>query len=68
MKAVASGRRVTQTKIRKEFGQGRMVGTREAVARGMADRIATLDQVISGMLQQRASRPSSPRRPALAFE
>ncbi|MCA6105526.1 hypothetical protein [Bradyrhizobium australafricanum] len=56
---------MTQTKIREEFGQGRMVGTREAVARGMADRIATLYQVIGGMLQQRASRPSSPRRPAL---
>lgn len=68
IKAVASGRRVTQTKVREEYGQGRMVGAREAVARGMADRIATLDQVISGMLQQRAPRPSSRRRSALAFE
>ncbi|MBP2433925.1 ClpP class serine protease [Bradyrhizobium elkanii] len=51
VKAVAGGRRVSQTKVREEFGQGRMVGAREAVARGMADRIATLDQVISGMLQ-----------------
>ncbi|MGY4259747.1 signal peptide peptidase SppA [Bradyrhizobium sp. USDA 4516] len=68
IKAVASGRRVTQTKVREEFGQGRMVGAREAVARGMADRIATLDQVISGMLQQRAPRSSSRRRSALAFD
>ncbi|WP_038380281.1 S49 family peptidase, partial [Bradyrhizobium elkanii] len=68
VRAVASGRRVSQTKVREEFGQGRMVGAREAVARGMADRIATLDQVIGGMLQQRAPRPSARRRSALAFE
>ncbi|WP_249796064.1 S49 family peptidase [Bradyrhizobium australafricanum] len=67
IKAVASGRRVSQTKLHEEFGQGRMVGAREAVARGMADRIATLDQVIGGMLQQRAPRPSSRRRSALAL-
>ncbi|NEU95059.1 S49 family peptidase [Bradyrhizobium uaiense] len=68
VKAVAGGRRVTQTKVREEFGQGRMLGAREAVARGMADRIATLDQVIGGMLQQRSPRPSSRRRSALAFD
>lgn len=68
VKAVASGRRVSQTKVREEFGQGRMVGARDAVARGMADRIATLDQVIGGMLQQRSSRTSSRRRSVLAFE
>ncbi|MEH2705219.1 signal peptide peptidase SppA [Bradyrhizobium elkanii] len=68
VKAVASGRRVSQTKVREEFGQGRMVGARDAVARGMADRIATLDQVIGVMLQQRSSRTSSRRRSALAFE
>ncbi|MCC8950031.1 hypothetical protein H8A97_34340 [Bradyrhizobium sp. Arg62] len=45
-----------------------MVGAREAVARGMADRIATLDQVVGGMLQQRSPRPSSRRRSALAFD
>ncbi|UGY14602.1 S49 family peptidase [Bradyrhizobium septentrionale] len=68
VKAVASGRRVSQTKVREEFGQGRMVGAREAVARGMADRIATLDQVIGGMLQQRSPRPNSRRRSALVFD
>ncbi|WP_375780858.1 S49 family peptidase [Bradyrhizobium sp. ma5] len=68
VKAVANGRRVSQTKVREEFGQGRMVGAREAVARGMADRIATLDQVMSGMLQQRSPRPHSRRRSALMFD
>ncbi|GIQ73203.1 S49 family peptidase [Bradyrhizobium sp. RD5-C2] len=68
IKAVANGRRVSQTKVREEFGQGRMVGAREAVARGMADRIATLDQVIGGMLQQRSPRPHSRRRSALMFD
>uniref|UniRef100_A0A974ADC6 S49 family peptidase n=2 Tax=Bradyrhizobium quebecense TaxID=2748629 RepID=A0A974ADC6_9BRAD len=68
VRAVASGRRVTRAKVRDEFGQGRMVGAREAVARGMADRIATLDQVIGSMLQQRSPRPSARRRSALVFD
>ncbi|MCC8952900.1 hypothetical protein H8B02_05310 [Bradyrhizobium sp. Pear77] len=59
---------MTQTKIRDEFGQGRMVGAREAIARGMADRIATLDQFVGCVLQQRSPRPSSRRRSALAFD
>jgi signal peptide peptidase SppA len=52
IKAVAGGRRVTQTKVREDFGQGRVFGAREAVARGMADRIATLDTVLAGLTQK----------------
>lgn len=66
IKAVASGRRVTQTKVRDDFGQGRVFGAREAVARGMADRIATLDDVIGGLIQKTPSRAR--RRSALVFE
>jgi ClpP class serine protease len=66
VKAVASGRRVTQTKVREEFGQGRVFSAREAVARGMADRVATLDQVIAGLAQKMPTRAR--RRSALAFE
>jgi ClpP class serine protease len=66
IKAVASGRRVTQTKVREDFGQGRVYGAREAVARGMADRVATLDEVIAGLAQKMPAR--SRRRSALAFE
>lgn len=44
--AVAKGRGVPATKVEKDFGQGRMVLAQEAVARGMADRIGTIDQVL----------------------
>lgn len=67
IKAVASGRRVTQTKVKEDFGQGRVYGAREALARGMVDRIATLDDVISGLAQKQASRASR-RRSALLFD
>ncbi|MBW7967567.1 S49 family peptidase [Bradyrhizobium sp. BR 10261] len=67
IKAVASGRKVTQTKVREEYGQGRVFGARDAVARGMADRVGTLDQVISGMMPKGPTRAAR-RRSALAFE
>jgi signal peptide peptidase SppA len=44
--AVARGRGTTANTVRKGFGQGRMVGPKEAVSQGMADRIATLEQTI----------------------
>jgi signal peptide peptidase SppA len=67
IRAVASGRKVTQAKVKEEFGQGRMFGSKDAVARGMADRVATLDQVIGGMLAGVPGRTSPRRRSALAF-
>jgi capsid assembly protease len=66
IKAVAGGRRVSQTKVKEDFGQGRVFGAREAVARGMADRIATLDDVLGGLAQKVPSR--SRRRSALVFD
>lgn len=69
IKAVAAGRRVSQTKVREEFGQGLMFGAKEAVARGMADRVATLDQVVGGLVTAKTSVRSAPRRrSALVFE
>lgn len=68
IKAVASGRKVTQAKVRDEFGHGRVFGAKEAMARGMADRVATLDQVIAGMVAVTPSRSASRRRSSLAFE
>ncbi len=44
--AVARGRSVSETKVKGEFGEGRMVTAKEAVAKGMADRVATLEQVL----------------------
>lgn len=43
---VARGRGVSASDVRNGFGQGRMLTAPDAVREGMADRIATLDQVI----------------------
>ena len=56
VKAVAAGRKTTQTNVREGFGQGRMVLANEAVKAGMADRTATLDAVISEMAGPGATR------------
>lgn len=45
--AIARGRGTTAQAVRDGFGQGRVVGAREAVSIGMADRIATLDEVVA---------------------
>ena len=66
IKAVAGGRKTTQTNVRENFGQGRIFGAREAIARGMADDVMTLGDVIGGMLQKAAIRPR--RRSALMFD
>jgi signal peptide peptidase SppA len=67
IKAVAGGRKTTQTNVRENFGQGRIFGAREAIARGMADDVMTLGDVVGGILQKAATRPSR-RRSALAFD
>jgi signal peptide peptidase SppA len=44
---VAAGRKTSRAAVRSGYGQGRMVNAQAAVAAGMADRVATLDQVIA---------------------
>jgi len=44
--AVAQGRGVTASTVRKDFGQGRTMRAKDAVAAGLADRVATLEQTI----------------------
>jgi ClpP class serine protease len=44
---VARGRRVSEERVRADFGRGGMVPAARAVAAGMADRIGTLDGVLS---------------------
>lgn len=46
--AVAKGRGVKPAEVRGGFGEGRVVNAAEAVGLGMADRVATLDDVLSG--------------------
>jgi hypothetical protein len=46
-KAVARGRRVGVDEVHKKFGQGRVFDAKQAVKIGMADRVATLDDVLA---------------------
>jgi capsid assembly protease len=48
--AVAKGRRTTVGKVNSLFGKGRKMTAKDAVARGMADRVATLEAVLSVMM------------------
>jgi len=48
-KAVARGRGAKIDDVRAGFGEGRVVGAREALRLGMADRVATLDEVIADL-------------------
>lgn len=52
VEAVARNRGVMPAVVRTSFGEGRMVSARQAVELGMADRIATLDEVIVSLLEQ----------------
>lgn len=47
--AMARNRGVTQAKVKSDFGEGRMLSADRAKAAGMVDRIASLDDVLSGM-------------------
>ncbi len=47
VKAVARNRGVKAADVRSGFGEGRVVGARQAVSLGMADRIATLEDTIA---------------------
>jgi signal peptide peptidase SppA len=64
---VAAGRGVTVDQVKADYGRGRMVGARDAVRLGMADRIGTLDDELA-RLTQRASKAMAGRgRRALAL-
>jgi capsid assembly protease len=60
-KAVARGRGVSRDEVHSKFGQGRVFDAKTAVKIGMADRVGTLDEVlskygaVSGSSQARAS-------------
>lgn len=57
--AVAKGRSVTEAKVEKDFGGGRMVTAKEAVSRGMADHVATLEQLLGRLGADVSSGPGA---------
>lgn len=69
LKAVAKGRKMTPAQIRKladEHGLGRVVSAKQAVSLGLVDRVATMSEVLGGMIK--APKPgAAKRRSALAF-
>lgn len=68
IKAVAQGRKLTVAQVRKladEGGLGRVVSAKVAIGMGVADRIATMSEVLSGMIRPRAPRS---RRTGFAFD
>lgn len=60
---VARGRGIPVETVRSDFGQGRMMLAQDAVRAGMADRVATMEQVVAD-LQRRASAAPPQRQDA----
>lgn len=56
VKAVAAGRGMTAARVKADFGGGRMLLAKDAVAAGMADRVETMDGVIERLLRKAAAR------------
>jgi HK97 family phage prohead protease len=65
--AVAKGRDVPVKTVRTGFGEGRMVLAEDAVARGMADRVGTLDQTIT-RLEKTVSRQADTKEQTAKLE
>lgn len=68
LKAVAKGRKMTAAQVRQlvdDNGLGRTVSGKQAVALGLADRVATMGEVLAGMIKAKAP---TRRRSSLAFE
>lgn len=59
--AIGKYRGVTAAAVRNGFGEGRSVGAKQAVELGMADRIATFDQVLQELLSGKPASSSSAR-------
>jgi HK97 family phage major capsid protein len=53
--AVGRGRGVSAAAVKSGFGQGRTLSAKDALAGGMVDRIATLDQTLSAIVGQAVS-------------
>jgi signal peptide peptidase SppA len=59
---LARFRGVSAETVRSEFGEGRVFGPKEAIRRGMADRVGTIDDVIAEMASPRRRSARSAER------
>ena len=60
--AVAKGRGVRKSEVLASYGQGRVLLAQDALAAGMIDRIATIDQVLTNRSQSRSGQPGARAR------
>lgn len=60
VQAVARGRGVTPSRVRSGFGEGRLLLAKDALAAGMVDRVATMDDTLVRLLSK-ARRREAPR-------
>lgn len=68
--ALARGRDVSPSAVRSSFGEGRVLSAQRALAAGMIDRVATLDEVVSELTAgkgARAGRTTRATHPDLAL-
>lgn len=68
VKGVAKARGTSVADVRDNFGEGRMVMAREAVSRGMADRVGTLDETIARLEKETGRTPRAAEASELAAE
>jgi len=67
IQSVARNRGVAPDDVRNGFGEGRVVGARQAVELGMADRVGTLEETVNRLFDpQAAAGTTVPRRSAAA--
>jgi signal peptide peptidase SppA len=66
VRTVARGRVVSDTRVEKDFGQGRMKLAKEALSAGMVDRIATLEQTVRRLAGDDAARGARDRAAQMA--
>lgn len=59
--ALSKGRGVTRKHVLDNFGQGRMFEAERALERGMVDGIATIDQLLSGIIAKQPKSRGKPR-------
>jgi signal peptide peptidase SppA len=57
LSAVAQGRGVTVTDVKKKYGQGRMLDPKPALEAGMVDRIETFDQTVNRLAKWKPGMP-----------
>jgi signal peptide peptidase SppA len=66
IKTIAKGRGVTENKVEKDFGQGRVVLAKPALEAGMIDRVATLEATLRRLGGDESARAARERTAQLA--